>query len=151
MEVEFSLFTTDILHNDIAKTCAELNIPIVAYSPLGWGVLAGAFGKPTEIPEGDHRRHMAKFQDEAMAQNMKLVEEVGKLAERKGVAPVQIALAWIRSLSGRPGMPVIIPIPGGTTSEKVTQNLSGVSRLDNMEMEEIDRILRENEIVGHRY
>lgn len=39
VEVEFSLFTTDILHNGIAKTCAELEIPIVAYSPLCRGLL----------------------------------------------------------------------------------------------------------------
>ena len=146
VEVELSLWCTDILHNDIAKTCAELNIPIVAYSPLGWGILAGV-----QIPEGDRRRYMAKFQGEALAQNMKLVTEVAKLAERKGVAQVQIALAWIHTLSGKPGMPTIIPIPGGSTSDKVTQNLTGVPRLDDAEMEEIDRILKENKIVGHRY
>lgn len=42
VEVEFSLFCTDILDNGIAKTCAELNIPIVAYSPLGRGFLVSA-------------------------------------------------------------------------------------------------------------
>lgn len=39
VEVEFSLFATEILHNGIAATCAELGIPIVAYSPLGRGFL----------------------------------------------------------------------------------------------------------------
>ena len=39
VEVEFSLFCTDILENGVAKACAELNIPIVAYSPLGRGFL----------------------------------------------------------------------------------------------------------------
>lgn len=39
VELEFSLYCTDILHNEIAKTCGELNIPIVAYSPLGRGFL----------------------------------------------------------------------------------------------------------------
>ena len=39
VEVEFSLFCTDILDNGVAKACAELNIPIVAYSPLGRGFL----------------------------------------------------------------------------------------------------------------
>jgi len=41
VEVEFSLWATDILDNGVAKTCAELNIPIVAYSPLGRGFLVG--------------------------------------------------------------------------------------------------------------
>lgn len=39
VEVEFSLWATDILSNGIAQTCAELKIPIVAYSPLGRGFL----------------------------------------------------------------------------------------------------------------
>lgn len=39
VEVEFSLWATDILENGIAKACAELDIPIVAYSPLGRGFL----------------------------------------------------------------------------------------------------------------
>lgn len=39
VEVEFSMFSTDILENGIAKACAELDIPIIAYSPLGRGFL----------------------------------------------------------------------------------------------------------------
>lgn len=39
VEAELSLWSTDILENDVASTCAELGIPIVAYSPLGRGFL----------------------------------------------------------------------------------------------------------------
>ena len=39
VEVEFSLWSTEILDNGVAKTCAELGIPIVTYSPLGRGFL----------------------------------------------------------------------------------------------------------------
>jgi pyridoxine 4-dehydrogenase len=39
VEVEFSLWATDILENDVAATCAELGIPIICYSPLGRGFL----------------------------------------------------------------------------------------------------------------
>jgi pyridoxine 4-dehydrogenase len=41
VEVEFSLWATDILENDVAATCAELGIPIICYSPLGRGFLVG--------------------------------------------------------------------------------------------------------------
>jgi pyridoxine 4-dehydrogenase len=86
-----------------------------------------------------------------MKHNIKLVNEVKDLASRKGAAPAQIALAWILTLSSKPGMPTIIPIPGGTTSDKVTQNLQGVPRLSDAEMAELDRILKENEVRGARY
>lgn len=39
VEVEFSLWATEILENGVASTCAELGIPIIAYSPLGRGFL----------------------------------------------------------------------------------------------------------------
>jgi len=39
VEVEFSCTCPDILQNGIASTCAELEIPIAAYSPLGQGLL----------------------------------------------------------------------------------------------------------------
>jgi pyridoxine 4-dehydrogenase len=39
VEVEFSLFSTDILTNGIAQACKELDIPVVAYSPISRGLL----------------------------------------------------------------------------------------------------------------
>jgi pyridoxine 4-dehydrogenase len=39
VEVEFSLYATEILENGVAETCAELGIPIIAYSPMGRGFL----------------------------------------------------------------------------------------------------------------
>lgn len=151
MEVEFSLWATDILHNDVAKTCAELNIPIVAYSPLGRGVLTGEINKLTDIPEGDFRRLLPKYQDGTLQENLKLVHAVIDLAKRKGVSPAQIALAWIRTLSNKPGMPTFIPIPGGTTSDKVTQNTQGVETLSDEYMQELDTILKTYEVKGARY
>jgi pyridoxine 4-dehydrogenase len=41
VEVEFSLWSLDILENGVASTCAELGIPVIAYSPLGRGFLVG--------------------------------------------------------------------------------------------------------------
>jgi pyridoxine 4-dehydrogenase len=49
VEVEFSLWVTDILENGVAATCAELGIPIVAYSPLGRGFLVSH--QPLHLPE----------------------------------------------------------------------------------------------------
>lgn len=149
--MELSLWSTDILENDVAKTCAELKIPVVAYSPLGRGVLTGAVTSLNDIPEGDFRRHMSRFQEENFQHNLKLINEVNSLASRKNVAPSQIALAWIRTLSDKPGMPTIIPIPGGTTVDKLVQNMSGVDKLTDEEMAEIGAILKQHTVAGPRY
>lgn len=145
------MFAIDILQNDVAKVCAELGITVVAYSPLCRGILAGAFTNVSEIPDGDFRKTLPKFQDAAMEQNGKLLKEILKFAQRKGVTPAQFALGWVLSLNGRPGMPTIIPIPGATTSKRVIENLKGVPSLSEEEMAEIDEILKQNEVVGSRY
>lgn len=151
VEVEMSLWSTDILENDIAKTCAELKIPVIAYSPLGRGVLTGAVGSLADIPEGDIRRRMSRFQEANFQHNLKLINEITSLASRKGVPPAQIALAWVRSHSDKPGMPTIIPIPGGTTVDKVVQNMGAVDLLSDEELAEIDAILKEHTVAGPRY
>ncbi|KAJ5489311.1 Pyridoxal reductase [Penicillium diatomitis] len=151
VEVELSLWSTDPLENDIAKTCAELNIPLVAYSPLGRGVLTGSLTSAEDIPEGDFRRHLPRFQGENFQHNLKLVKEVKNLATGKNVTPGQIALAWVRTLSNKPGMPTVIPIPGGTTVDKVIQNMSGVDALTDEDMAEIDAILKQHTMAGTRY
>src|SRR4051794_1305096 len=89
VEAEVSLWSTDIFENGIAKTCAELNIPIIAYSPLGRGAFTGYLKSVEDIPEGDIRRHLARFQEDAFQANKKLIAEVEKVATRKGVAPTQ--------------------------------------------------------------
>lgn len=146
-----SLWSTDILENGIAQACAELKIPVVAYSPLGRGVLTGSVTSLADIPEGDIRRRMSRFQEENFQHNMKLINEINSLASRRGVPSGQIALAWVRSLSDKPGMPTIIPIPGGTTIDKVVQNMEGPKLLSEEELAEIDAILKEHTVAGARY
>jgi pyridoxine 4-dehydrogenase len=149
VEVELSLWATDILHNGVATTCAELGIPIAAYSPLMRGALTGQIKSKADIPEGDPRKHMPKFQDDVMAGNMKVTHEVEKLAQKKGVTNAQIAIGWVRSLSGRNGMPIIIPIPGASTEQRVLENSKEVD-LTEEEMLEIESILKENKVIGAR-
>jgi len=150
VEVELSLWSTDVLHNGVAAACAEHNIPLIAYSPLGRGFLTGQIKKPEDIPEGDIRRHMPRFQPDAFAQNLKLVEELQQLAHKKGCTPAQLALGWVRQLSGKPGLPVIIPIPGATTVERIKENMEKVDLTDS-EVAEIDAILKKIDVVGGRY
>lgn len=48
----------------VIATAGELKIPVLAYSPLGRGFLTGQITKPEDLPEGDMRRHMERFQPE---------------------------------------------------------------------------------------
>src|SRR5437016_1678097 len=70
VEIELSLFSTEIFTNGVASTCAELGIPVVAYSPLSRGFLSGQLRKFDDIPEGDFRRHLPRFQSDVFDSNL---------------------------------------------------------------------------------
>ncbi|KAK0731286.1 NADP-dependent oxidoreductase domain-containing protein [Lasiosphaeris hirsuta] len=149
VEVELSLWCTDILTNGVAAACAQYNIPVVAYSPLGSGILTGAF-KSVEDLAGTHFKDWPRFSPENFEINLQLVKQVETLAQKKGCTPAQLAISWTRNLSKRPGMPTIIPIPGATTVARVNENAIYVD-LSEEEMSEIDATLAKFEVKGDRY
>ncbi|CAP69339.1 uncharacterized protein PODANS_1_10030 [Podospora anserina S mat+] len=150
VEVELSLWQTEPLENGVLEACAELGIVVLAYSPLGRGMLTGQIKGWEDIPEGDYRRGLPRFQPEVFGKNMELVKEVQRLAERKGLTAAQIAINWVLALSRRPGMPVIIPIPGASKPERVRENAVEVE-LSEEDMREIETVLKTFEVVGERY
>ena len=125
VEVEFSIFTPDILTNGVADTCAELGIPIVGYSPFSRGLLTGEIRTLGDLPEDDMRRNYPRFQPENFSKNIELVDVIVDMAKSKGCAPSNIALAWIHSKSGHPAE--VIPIPGTTTVSRLEENMGKVS------------------------
>ncbi|KAH0613911.1 uncharacterized protein H6S33_005797 [Morchella sextelata] len=150
VEVEFSLWSTEILYNGIAEACAELGIPIVGYSPLGGGFLTGQIRSNADIPDGEHRKYFDRFQPGNFEKNLQLVDAVKEVADKKGVTASQLALAWIKHQSGRGGKPVIIPLFGAVKDTRVEENMKKVGVTDE-EVAEIDKILKSIEIAGGRY
>lgn len=152
VEVEISLFSTEPLSNGIAKACADLNIPIIAYCPTGRGMLSGQIKSFDDIPEKDIRRILPRFQPPNFENNMKLVKKLETLAEKKKCTSAQLALAWVLSLSKKKGMPTIIPIPGATTVDRVIENGKASDvELKEEEMVEIEQIVATCEVAGDRY
>lgn len=150
VEVELSLWTTHILHNGVAKTCAELGIPIMAYAPLSRGALTKSVAgrKAHELPA--HLKIFPRFQEANLQRNLALTEEVENLAKKKGCTTPQIALAWVRQQSGRNGNGIIIPIPGAERKEWVVENTKEV-KLTEEEMQELDDLANHHKIEGMRY
>lgn len=72
------------------------------------------------------------------------------MARKKGCTPAQLAINWTRALSRRPGMPIIIPIPGATTVARVEDNSKQIELTDE-EMAQIDATLAKFTTAGERY
>ena len=117
---------------------------------MGHGMLTGKIKSLDDIPDKDIRRQLPRFQPENFDVNLKLVKELETIAAQKNCTPAQLALGWIVTLSKQPGMPIIIPIPGATTADRVKENAT-VVELSAEEMKEIGGVLSRAEIVGDRY
>lgn len=115
-------------------------------------ILTGQYKSVADFGEGDLRVSMGfpRFQPENFAANLKLVEKVEQLARKKGCTPAQLAINWVKNLSKKPGMPVIIPIPGATTVERINENSVEID-LSEEDLAEIDAILATFQTVGGRY
>ncbi|KAL1742552.1 NADP-dependent oxidoreductase domain-containing protein [Schizophyllum fasciatum] len=148
VEVEGSLWATDILKNGVATTCGELGIPIVAYCPLGRGFLAGKFKKVEDLPAP--LREFPRFQPGVFEQNIRLVHEVEALAAKKGYTAAQVAISWVASLSLKPGMPPILALPGSSKAERAAENTKLVELTED-DMKELDEIVARCTVVGERY
>jgi pyridoxine 4-dehydrogenase len=151
VEVELSLFESGILTNGVASTCAELGIPVIAYSPLGRGILTGDILKASDLPSDSVLRRMDRFQGSNLEENLHLIQELHRLSlEFKPYTLPNIALSWLRSQSQRKkGLPAILPIAGSSKQENVRANSCHVD-LSEDDLVHIDRILEENRIVGPR-
>lgn len=115
---------------------------------MGRGLLTGQFKKPEDIPEGDTRKNMPRFESEAFYTNLELVRELEKVSKRKGSTPTQLAIAWAKQSTK--GDPVVIPIPGATTEARVLENSKEVE-LSEDDLVEIESILDRFKVVGGRY
>ena len=117
------------------------------YSPLGRGFLTGEIKSPDDFDEGDWRRGNPRFQGEAFAKNLKLVDEVRRLATAKGVTPSQLALGWVMAKGEH-----IVPIPGTRRRKYLDDNAGALSvSFSADELAAIDHAFPPNLDAGQRY
>ncbi|MDJ0278049.1 aldo/keto reductase [Sphingomonas sp. 2R-10] len=146
LQSEYSMFTRDP-EAQVLPVLDELGIGFVPFSPLGKGFLTGKIDTTTSFAEGDIRNTLPRFQAEARAANQKLAEQVGTLAEAKGMTPAQVALAWLLSQK-----PWIVPIPGTTKLHRLQENVGGADvELTADDLQKLDAILSDVPVQGARY
>ncbi|KAI9654540.1 MAG: hypothetical protein M1821_006630 [Bathelium mastoideum] len=149
VQVEYSPFALEIESAEIPilKTARELGTAIVAYSPIGRGMLSGKYRSPDDFPEGDFRKGAPRFSKENFPKNLKLVDEITEIANKKGCTPSQITLAWLMDQGDD-----IFPIPGTTNLDRLDENLGALHiKLSKEENQAIRKAAESAEVVGGRY
>jgi len=146
VQTEYSLWTRDP-EAEVLPTVRELGIGFVPYSPLGRGFLTGQFRTPGDIPEDDYRRNSPRFQGDAFAANLALVQEVEAMASDKGCTAAQLALAWVLAQGED-----IVPIPGTKRRTYLDDNLGALGvELTADDLARIDGIVPVGAASGERY
>ena len=147
LQTEWSLWTRDPEENDVLATVRELGIGFVAYSPLGRGFLSGTIRTVDDFAPNDFRRHAPRFQGENFQKNLDLVEQVREIAERRGVTPGQLALAWVLAQGDD-----VVPIPGTKPRAYLDENVGALAvELGVEDLAALDAILPVGAAVGDRY
>lgn len=146
VQSEYSLFSRDP-EGELLPTLAELDIALVAYSPLGRGFLAGRFHKLDDLAPDDWRRNHPRFKGANFVKNLALVDHLKELAEQRGRTPAQLALAWL--LSQRDN---VVPIPGTSSIKRLEENVAAADvRLSKADLDRIEEISPKGAVAGARY
>jgi aryl-alcohol dehydrogenase-like predicted oxidoreductase len=131
---------------EILSIVEELGIGFVPWGPVARGFLTGRFGVGTRFAAEDHRATIPRLFPDAMNANMALFEVVRHWAERKGVTPAQLSLAWLLAQK-----PWIVPIPGTTDPHHLAENLGAAPiNFTSDELTQIRVDLSNVKIVGAR-
>ena len=146
LQTEYSLWSREP-ETELLKTCRELGISFVAYSPLGRAFLTGTVTSPDMLAPTDFRRSNPRFQADALERNRKLTDALADFAKARHATPAQMALAWLLGKHRH-----VIPIPGTKRSAYVIQNASAATiRLSAEEIATLDRMFPPEAVAGDRY
>ncbi len=155
LQSEWSLWTRDLEvargggagGDAVLEVARELGIGIVPFSPLGRGFLTGAITSPADFADDDFRKNQPRFQGEAFAVNLRLVDAVRELAAEKGVTAGQLALAWVLAQGHD-----VVPIPGTKRRSYLEENAGAAAiELTADDLARLDAIAPPGAAEGTRY
>ncbi|KAK9762603.1 Aldo-keto reductase str7 [Basidiobolus ranarum] len=150
IQVEYSPFALDIeAKGHLLDTARELGIAVVAYSPLGRGLLTGQIKSYDDLEDGDFRKIVPKFSKDNFPKILNLVNKLQEVGERHQATSGQVTLAWLVAQGDN-----IIPIPGTKKVKYLVENLDSLKlKLSPEELATIRQLAEaaDSDISGTRY
>lgn len=146
VQTEFSLWTRNV-ELGVLDTTHELGIALVAFSPVGRGALGGQLRDPGTLGEKDLRRSHPRFSSDNWPANMALIDRFAALAQEAGIAPAQLALAWVLAQGDH-----VHAIPGTISNAHMRQNFAAADvAVDGEMLDRAGAIINQQTVAGHRY
>ena len=146
LQSEYSLWERSI-EEDILPICQDLDIGFVPYSPLGRGFLTGQITSRDDLSADDYRHNDPRYSEENFDQNLKLVDVVKAVAERRNCSAAQVALVWLLAQGD-----FIVPIPGSKRRATLEDSMAAVDvELTEADLEELEEAAPIGGTAGPRY
>jgi len=146
LQTEYSLWSKDV-EAQILPTARQLGIGFVAYSPLGRGFLTGAIKQSADLPANDWRLENPRFQDSALQHNQVLAETINIQAQKLGITPAQLCLAWLMAQGDDIAM-----IPGTRHASYLKQNWAAQTiKLPENDLQQLNQLSTDFAVEGARY
>jgi aryl-alcohol dehydrogenase-like predicted oxidoreductase len=109
------------LESEMFPLVSALGLGLMAYSPLGVGLLSGAYAGPGPPPTAPHPLVRERLQQVGSGPAAPVVAALRQIAEASGATMAQVALRWVL---GHPE--VTVAISGADTEEQLTENLGAL-------------------------
>ena len=140
-QMEYSILNRRIESNGVLETAKQLNISIIAYSPLAQGIVSGKFHDNPDLMKNMHRLRKRKLYNRihrgnGLASSKPVIDMLRKIAQAHNSTPSQIALSWLINYHGD----TVFAIPGATNVKQTTDNMKAASielsqqELDNLNL-----------------
>ena len=143
LQPQFSMLHRDG-RDDLFPFCRANGTGIICYGPLAYGLLTGVIDRDTKFQDDDWRSggtgigyYRELFAPGVIDKNLEIVEGLRPIADRLGITPAQLALAWVVHQDGVTGA-----IAGSRSTKHVVENgEAGDVQLEQKDLDEIESLL----------
>ena len=128
-QIHYNLLHRQPERNGLLDACRELNVRVIAYSPLAMGLLTGKYTPENPLPGLRGRRYGRAH----VAQAQPLVAKLREIGHAYGgKTPAQVALNWVMCKGA-------VPIPGAKNARQAEENTGALGwRLADGEVAALD-------------
>jgi aryl-alcohol dehydrogenase-like predicted oxidoreductase len=146
MQTEYSPWTRNV-EIAVLEATRELEVALVAFSPLGRGALCGTLRDPADLPASDLRGSMPRFSAENWPANRALIDDFAVLAREQGVTPAQLSLGWVLARGSH-----VHVIPGTARIDHLEEDVARADWLPDADtVARVDALINQSTVAGHRY